>query len=100
MGKEILTEQPESCDDGRNKVCRLNQSIYGLKQAGKQWNIKLDEPLSKFGIKKSKLDPCIYYTGDIEILNAIYVDDFLTYGVARPDKYHKKYLNLMTSVGI
>lgn len=69
----------EFCNDGTNCVCRLNHSIYGLKQAGRQWNLKLDETLKKFGLKKSKLDPCIYLSDDLSVLIVIYVDDFLIF---------------------
>lgn len=72
-------EQPEAYGDGSNRVCKLNRSIYGLKQAGRQWNINLDAALRKFGLKKSKRDPCIYYSGDLRLLIAIYVDDFLIF---------------------
>lgn len=79
IDEEIYMEQPEEYHDGTDKVCKLNRSIYGLRQAGRQWNLKLDRALRKFGLRKSKLDPCIYYTGDLCILIAIYVDDFLIF---------------------
>lgn len=79
LEEEIYMEQPEDYQDGTNRVCKLNRSIYGLKQAGRQWNLKLDVALRKFGLQKSKMDPCIYYTGDLCILIAIYVDDFLLF---------------------
>lgn len=79
LDEEIYMEQPEGYHDGTNRVCKLNRSIYGLKQAGRQWNLKLDDALRKYGLQKSKLDPCIYYTGDLCILIAIYVDDFLLF---------------------
>lgn len=79
LNEEIFMRQPEHYDDGTGRVCRLNRSIYGLKQAGRQWNLKLDDALQKFGLKKSKLDPCIYFSGDLSVLIAIYVDDFLLF---------------------
>lgn len=79
LNEEIFMEQPEKFNDGTNRVCRLRRSIYGLKQAGRQWNLKLDEALRKFGLRKSQLDPCVYYTDDLQILIAIYVDDFLLF---------------------
>lgn len=79
LREEIFMEQPEYYEDGTNRVCRLNRSIYGLKQAGRQWNLKLDNALRKFGLKKSQLDPCIYYSDDLSVLIAIYVDDFLIF---------------------
>ena len=35
---DLYIEQPKDFEIGKNKVCKLKQSIYGLKQAGKLWN--------------------------------------------------------------
>lgn len=79
LDETIYMEQPELYSDGTKRVCKLNRAIYGLKQAGRQWNIKLDAALRKFGLVKSKLDPCLYYSGNLNHLVAIYVDDFLIF---------------------
>jgi hypothetical protein len=79
LSELIYMEQPEGYNDGSSKVCRLKKSIYGLKQAGKNWNEKLDAELKMFGLLKSKLDPCVYYEKDRSIFMAIYVDDFLIF---------------------
>lgn len=42
-------EQPVGFSDGTDKVCRLRKAIYGLKQAGRCWNKKLDEGLKRLG---------------------------------------------------
>lgn len=87
-------DQPEHYSDGTARVCRLNRSIYGLKQAGRQWNSKLDGALKTFGLKKSQLDPCIYYSGDLSVLIAIYVDDFLLFFKSKETLEEiKRYLN-------
>lgn len=79
LEEEIYMEQPEGYHDGTDRVCKLNKAVYGLKQAGRQWNIKLDVALKTFGLTKSKMDPCIYFSGDLRLLVAIYVDDFLLF---------------------
>ena len=40
--------------------CRLRKSIYGLKQASRQWNLKFDQVIKKFGFKENDVDNCIY----------------------------------------
>ena len=74
---ELYMEQPVGYDDGSGRVCRLKRSIYGLKQAGRQWNLKLDDELKYLELKQSLVEPCIYYAGDLSIIVGIYVDDFL-----------------------
>lgn len=94
LEEDIYMEQPEEYQDGTDKVCKLNRSIYGLKQAGRQWNLKLDNALKKFGLHKSQMDPCIYFSSDKGILIAIYVDDFLLFYRDESKLIEmKKYLN-------
>ena len=38
-------------------VCKLKKSIYGLKQALRQWYLKFDETITKFGFKENIVDP-------------------------------------------
>lgn len=94
VNEDIFMKQPEGFADGTTKVCKLNKAIYGLKQAGRLWNVKLDGSLMKFGLKKSKLDPCIYFDNNTDIIVAIYVDDFLIlYKSSEKLNEIKKYLN-------
>ena len=43
-----------------NRVCKLNRSIYGLKQASKSWNIRFDQKIREFGFIKNEDEPCVY----------------------------------------
>ena len=43
-----------------NKVCKLQKSIYGLKQASRSWNIRFDEIIKMFGFIKNEDEPCVY----------------------------------------
>ena len=45
--------------NGRNEVCLLKRALYELKQSSRVWNKK--PALKDFGLKQSKLDPCIYF---------------------------------------
>jgi transposase InsO family protein len=81
LNEEIFMEQPEGfvCEGGEQKVCRLKKSIYGLKQASREWNSKFDHFLVQFGLNRCVADPCVYYQKDRDslIILAIWVDDGL-----------------------
>lgn len=90
LDEEIYMYQPDGFTDGSDRVCKLNKAVYGLKQAGRQWNIKLDGFLISIGFEKSKCDPCVYIM--IDLIIAIYVDDFLIFYTdsAKLDEIRKK----------
>lgn len=53
-------------------------AMYVRKQSGRQWNKCLDGALQSFGLIKSKLSSySVYSTKDVNLIIAIYVDDFL-----------------------
>ena len=60
-------------------VCKLKKSLYGLKQASRQWYLKFDEIITDFGFKENMVDPCIYLkiSGSKFIFLVLYVDDIL-----------------------
>lgn len=80
--EEIYMKQPQMYGNNGEEVCRLNKSLYGLKQASRQWNKKIDMTLREMGLSRSKLDPCIYYkivdSSNMFFL-AIYVDDLVLF---------------------
>lgn len=81
LQEEVYMRQPKGFEDGTNRVCKLKKSLYGLKQSSRVWNIRLNETLLKFGLKRSKIDPCVYFliNGPKIIVVAIYVDDVLIF---------------------
>ncbi|CAA9993736.1 unnamed protein product [Nesidiocoris tenuis] len=81
LTEEIYMTQPIGYRDNTNRVCRLKKSIYGLKQASRAWNLKLDACLKEIGLLQSKFDTCVYYKrsdGGLLIV-AVWVDDFLIF---------------------
>lgn len=63
-------------------VCELQRSLYGLKQASRQWNAKLTSTLLTYGYQQSKTDYSLFTkstsTGCTMIL--VYVDDLVLAG--------------------
>ena len=60
-------------------VCKLKKSIYGLKQASRQWYLKFDMIVTANGFKENVVDQCIYMkvSGSSYIFLVLYVDDIL-----------------------
>ena len=62
--EEIYLEQPEGFvkqrKDGQTLVCKLNKSIYGLKQATKNWYESLANLLIRNGYQRSRNDYCLF----------------------------------------
>ena len=56
LTEDVYMMQPEGFVDQSNarKICKLNKSIYGLKQASQSWNIRFDEVVKGFGFIKNE----------------------------------------------
>ena len=67
--------------DRDNFVYKLLKSVYGLKQAGRNWNSFLKDCLLKTGLNKCKTDPCVYFSESVIV--GVYVDDFLVIGLPK-----------------
>ncbi|KAJ9561022.1 hypothetical protein OSB04_006182 [Centaurea solstitialis] len=84
LKEEIYMEQPEGfvVPGQENKVCRLVKSLYGLKQAHKQWHERFDATVTSFGFKHNGADRCIYskYTKEFTVVICLHVDDMLIIG--------------------
>ncbi|XP_050379700.1 uncharacterized mitochondrial protein AtMg00810-like [Argentina anserina] len=63
-------------------VCRLNKSLYGLKQALRAWNEKFTTFLPSLGFKPSYADPSLFVliSGSSKVYLLLYVDDIIITG--------------------
>jgi len=78
LEEEIYMKQPEGFEEmGPDYVCKLQRSLYGLKQAGRVWNKKLHSVLTLIGFKRLESDCSIYLylRDDVKIIMPIHVDD-------------------------
>ena len=82
LQEDVYMRVPLGRPNPHNKVCKLKKSIYGLKQASRQWFQKLAAFLNSRDYQQSKSDPSLFVkqsSSYITIL-AVYVDDILLNG--------------------
>ncbi|KAM1539357.1 hypothetical protein ACFX10_004158 [Malus domestica] len=83
LQEEIYMSPPPGFQrQGENLVCRLNKSLYGLKQASRQWFAKFTEAVHAAGYVQSKADYSLFTRKCGKSFTAllIYVDDILITG--------------------
>ena len=81
LHEKVYMDQLEGFqDEGKeHMVCKLKKSIYGLKQASRQWYLKFHEILITFGFKENLVNQCIHLkiSGSKICIIVLYVDDML-----------------------
>ncbi|KAL0325416.1 UNVERIFIED_CONTAM: Retrovirus-related Pol polyprotein from transposon RE1 [Sesamum radiatum] len=102
FNEEIYMDPPEGYAKARpGQVCRLRRSLYGLKQASRQWNFELTAKLLDFGFTQSPHDNCLFLKHDSDNFVAllVYVDDILVTGTSEVHLHNvKQYLDRLFSI--
>nr|GEZ99807.1 retrovirus-related Pol polyprotein from transposon TNT 1-94 [Tanacetum cinerariifolium] len=84
LDEDIYKVQPEGIVDLKHprKVCKLQRSIYSLKQALRRWNKRFDEEIKKFGFAQNLDEPCVYQkaSGSNVTFLILYVHDIIIMG--------------------
>lgn len=80
---EIYVEQPKGFEvkfsTKEKLVWKLERSLYGLKQCGRNWNKVLHEYLTKIHFVQNQADNCVYIreTKHAKVIMVIWVDDLI-----------------------
>ena len=77
LKEEIWFSTPDGVKVKKGYALRALRSLYGLKQAGRDWNLLLKKELLHMGFKQSLADPCLYTHRHKKIWLLVYVDDIL-----------------------
>ncbi|KAH9744325.1 Integrase catalytic domain-containing protein [Citrus sinensis] len=84
LEENIYMQQPDGfIQKGQeHMVCKLQRSIYGLKQASRSWNIRFDQAIKSFGFIQNIDEPCVYKKIQEKFVTflILYVDDILLIG--------------------
>lgn len=81
LDEDIYMEVPEGVQAASGYVCKLNKSLYGLKQASRCWNKKFTSFLLTYGFKPCYSDNCIFVGqfNNYKVVLLLYVDDALLF---------------------
>ena len=84
LKEEVYVMQPPgyAIDGEEHKVLRLDKALYGLRQAPRAWNAKLDRCLLGLGFTRSPSEHAVYGRGrgTARLLVGVYVDDLIITG--------------------
>ena len=84
LEEDVYMTQPQgfTVPGSVGKVCKLQRSIYGLKQASRSWNFRFNEAIKEFDFIRNEEEPCIYKktSGSAVVFLVLYVDDILLIG--------------------
>ena len=82
LTREVYVKPPKEAQL-KNKLWKLYKCLYGLKDASRQWYLRLKRTLKKHGFQKCKYDGGLFYQikeGVLQGAVGIHVDDFLSIG--------------------
>ena len=84
LEEEVYVAQPPGFVDDKHphQVLRLNRALYGLRQAPRAWNAKLDVSLHELGFTRGITEHAVYTrgTGNARLIVGVYVDDLIITG--------------------
>jgi hypothetical protein len=86
LEEEIYMTRPDGfvVKHQEDEVCKLVKSLYGMKQAPKQWHEKFNVTLISAGFSVNEVDRCVYYChgGGQGVILCLYVNDILVFGTS------------------
>jgi hypothetical protein len=88
LQEQVYVQQPASfIRSGEHKVLKLHKALYGLHQAPRAWNEKLDDTLLSFGFSRCPSEPAIYTKriDNRQLVIRVYVDDLMITGSRSKD---------------
>ena len=76
----VYMNPPVALNCPKNTVLLLHQSLYGLKQSGREWYIEACNGLEKLGFTPCFSEPSIFVNADKSLIIGLYVDDMIILG--------------------
>ena len=83
LKRDVYLTPPKEADTPPGKIWKLNQCLYGLNDAARQFYESVVEVLNECGCRQSQSDPALFYlhlNGNLVGMIANHIDDFLHCG--------------------
>jgi len=77
---DVYMRPPKALNAPKGKVLKLNKSLYGLKQSGREWYIEACNGLKELGFAPCYSEPSIFTNDERTLIIGLYVDDMLVLG--------------------
>lgn len=82
LKEEVYMRPPDGYSISPSQVCKLNRSLYGLKQDNREWNCELTKHIIDYGFMQSSYDYFLFvrHHGSSFMALLVYKDDLLIMG--------------------
>jgi Reverse transcriptase (RNA-dependent DNA polymerase) len=108
LEEDVYVIQPPDFEiqEEEHKVLKLHKDLYGLRQAPRAWNSKLEKSLKTLGFEKCSLEHAVYTKSQKKrnLIVGVYVDDLIITGESTQDidkfKSQMKKLFSMSDLGL
>ena len=89
LAEMVFVRQPPgfAVKGEEHRAFRLRKALYGLRQAPRAWNAKLDATLGELGFQRCATKHALYTRrrGKEELVVGVYVDDLIVTGMRTED---------------
>jgi hypothetical protein len=89
LAETVFVKQPPGfvVKGAERKVLRLRKALYGLRQAPRAWNAKLDATMAELGFARCATEHALYTRrrGKEHLIVGVYVDDLIVTGARAED---------------
>ena len=96
--EHIYVEQPKGFVTDKNLVLKLNRSVYGIRQAPRNFFQYLVKKLDSEGLKQSEHDTCLFIGAQTIVI--CYVDDLLFFSKSENDIDNDKIISNLHNKGV
>ena len=80
MCVEIPDEDLTPEDRRLDRVGHLQMSLYGTRDAAMNWQEEVAREMQKWGFRRGRYNPCLYYRQESGAMTLVHCDDFMSVG--------------------